>query len=32
MVEKLIEISLRNRVIVLMMAAALFIWGIFAVQ
>jgi CzcA family heavy metal efflux pump len=32
MVQKLIEISLRNRYIVLLVTAALFIWGIFAVQ
>lgn len=32
MVQKIIEISLRNRYIVLLMAAALFVWGIFAIQ
>ena len=32
MVEKLIEISLRNRVIVLMIAGVLFAWGIFEMQ
>ena len=32
MVQKLIELSLRNRYIVLLIAAALFVWGIFAIQ
>ncbi|NCI46425.1 efflux RND transporter permease subunit [Sediminibacterium sp. WSJ-3] len=32
MVQKLIEISLRNRLIVLLMAAGLFAWGIFSIQ
>ena len=32
MVQKIIEISLRNRWIVLLIAAALFIWGIFSIQ
>lgn len=32
MVQKLIELSLRNRYIVLLVAIALFVWGIFAVQ
>ena len=32
MVQKLIEISLRNRLIVLLMAAGLFTWGIFSIQ
>ncbi len=32
MVQKIIEISLRNRWIVLLIAAALFVWGIFAIQ
>ena len=32
MVHKLIELSLRNRYIVLVFALGLFIWGIFAVQ
>jgi CzcA family heavy metal efflux pump len=32
MVRKLIELSLRHRYIVLLLAAGLFIWGIFAVQ
>lgn len=32
MVQKLIEISIRNRYVVLVLAAALFIWGIFAVN
>ncbi len=30
MVNKLIELSLRNRYIVLLLAAALFVWGIFS--
>jgi len=32
MVQKLIELSLRNRYIVLALALGLFVWGIFAVQ
>ncbi|MEX6686972.1 efflux RND transporter permease subunit [Danxiaibacter flavus] len=32
MVQKLIEISIRNRYVVLVLAVALFIWGIFAVN
>jgi CzcA family heavy metal efflux pump len=32
MVQKLIELSLRNRFIVLAIAAGLFVWGIFSVQ
>jgi len=32
MVQKLIELSLRNRYIILLLAAGLFAWGIFAVQ
>src|ERR1700716_1523686 len=32
MVQKLIELSLRNRYIVLIIAIALFIWGIFSIQ
>jgi Cu/Ag efflux pump CusA len=32
MVHRIIEWSLRNRFIVLVMAAALFVWGIFAVK
>ena len=32
MVHKLIELSLRNRLIVLLLAAVLFVWGIFSVQ
>src|SRR6266480_176864 len=32
MVQKLIEISLRNRFIVLLMAAGLFVWGILSIQ
>lgn len=32
MVEKLIEISLKNRLIVLLIAAALFAWGIYSVK
>lgn len=32
MVQKIIEISLRNRWIILLIAAALFVWGIFAIQ
>ena len=32
MVQKLIEISLRNRFVVLLVAACLFAWGIFAVK
>jgi Cu(I)/Ag(I) efflux system membrane protein CusA/SilA len=32
MVQKLIEFSLRHRYIVLLIAAAMFLWGIFAVQ
>ncbi len=32
MVQKLIELSLRNRYIVLVIALALFVWGLFAVQ
>ena len=32
MVQKLIELSLRNRLIVLLLAAGLFAWGIFSIQ
>jgi CzcA family heavy metal efflux pump len=32
MVQKLIELSLRNRLIVLLLAASLFVWGIFSIQ
>ena len=32
MVQKLIELSLRNRLIVLLLAAGLFVWGIFAIR
>src|SRR5258705_5296108 len=32
MVQKLIELSLRNRLIVLLMAAGLLAWGVYAVQ
>src|SRR5882724_1011942 len=32
MVEKLIELSLRNRYLVLVLSAGLFIWGIFSIQ
>ncbi len=32
MVEKLISISLKNRFIVLLLAAGLFVWGIFSIQ
>ncbi|HEV8284132.1 MAG TPA: efflux RND transporter permease subunit [Chitinophagaceae bacterium] len=32
MVQKLIELSLRNRLIVLLMAAGLFVWGILSIQ
>lgn len=32
MVQKLIELSLRNRFIVLLFAAGLFVWGIFSIQ
>src|SRR6266480_7333238 len=32
MVQKLIELSLRNRFIVLLLAAGLFVWGIFSIQ
>ena len=32
MVQKIIEISLRNRWIILLIAAALFIWGILSIQ
>lgn len=32
MVQKLIEISLRNRLIVLLLAAGLLVWGIFSIQ
>ena len=32
MVYKIIELSLRNRYIILLLAIALFAWGIFAVQ
>ncbi len=31
MVHKLIELSLRNRYFVLVLAAALFVWGIFSI-
>jgi CzcA family heavy metal efflux pump len=32
MIQKLIELSLRNRLIVLLLAATLFVWGIFSIQ
>ena len=32
MIQKLIELSLRNRYIVLLFAVALFVWGIFSIQ
>src|SRR5215216_4259910 len=32
MVQKLIELSLRNRLVVLLLAAGLFVWGIFSIQ
>ncbi len=32
MIQKLISLSLRNRWIILLIAAALFVWGIFAIQ
>src|SRR5258705_5314757 len=32
MVQKLIELSLRNRLIVLLLASALLVWGIFSIQ
>jgi CzcA family heavy metal efflux pump len=32
MVQKLIELSLRNRFVVLLLAAAVFVWGIFSIQ
>ncbi|HBK89854.1 MAG: efflux RND transporter permease subunit [Cyclobacteriaceae bacterium] len=32
MIQKLISISLRNKVFVLLIAAALFVWGIFSIQ
>ena len=32
MVERLIEFSLRNRYIVLLIAAGLFVWGWFSIQ
>src|SRR5674476_1636459 len=32
MVQKVIELSLRNRYIILAIAVSLFVWGIFAVQ
>ena len=32
MIQKLIELSLRNRFIVLLLAAGLFVWGIFSIQ
>lgn len=32
MVEKLIELALRNRVIVLLLAGALFLWGIYSIR
>ena len=32
MVQKLIELSLRNRYIILIFALGLFIWGIFSIQ
>lgn len=32
MVQKIIEISLRNRLIVILVAAGLFVWGIFSIQ
>jgi CzcA family heavy metal efflux pump len=32
MVQKLIEISLRNRLIVLLLAAGLLVWGVFAIK
>ena len=32
MVHRLIEFSLRNRFVVLLLAAVLFVWGIFSIQ
>src|SRR5256885_5604343 len=32
MVQKIIELSLRNRLIVLLVAASLLVWGIFAIR
>jgi Cu(I)/Ag(I) efflux system membrane protein CusA/SilA len=32
MVQKLIELSLRNRFIILLLAAGVFVWGIFSIQ
>ena len=32
MIEKLISLSLRNRYIILLIAASLFVWGFFAVK
>ncbi|MDP9229918.1 MAG: efflux RND transporter permease subunit, partial [Bacteroidota bacterium] len=32
MVQRLIELSLRNRFVVLLLAASLFVWGIFSIQ
>ena len=32
MVQRLIELSLRNRLIVVLLAASLFVWGIFSIQ
>ena len=32
MVQKLIELSLRNRLVVILIAAVLFVWGVFAVK
>ena len=32
MVQKLIELSLRNRFIVLLLAAGVLVWGIFSIQ
>ena len=32
MVQKLIEISLRNRLVVLLLAGSLFVWGVFSIE
>ncbi len=32
MIEKLISLSLRNRVVILLLAAALFGWGLYSVR
>ena len=32
MIEKLITFSLRNRLVVLLIAAVLFVWGVYSVQ